>query len=272
MTFKHFTAGRQEEVVSMIHVHSSVVIGDSVISIIGDQLGIPSQAMDPFSARPALTAETPRQPHPSRRAALTNALGLALSDNSRTPNFLFTHEDREEEERVAHVNRVTFAMFLIAAVFCVGLFIHLGRVSHQKQAEIEKLNDTLQSSPLVNETLVAQLAGRVQQQQQLLKERTGSLASVAVLGELSHLTPPNVRLVGVSAKLKGSDGKGKERALTLEGIVRGDPQTVEASLAGFVKKLSGSPILRNPQVQSSGFKSFQGEGEVLHFVVKLELN
>ncbi|MCU0586900.1 MAG: hypothetical protein MUF52_01985 [Syntrophobacteraceae bacterium] len=272
MTFKHFTAGKQDEVITMIHVHSSVVIGGLVISMIGDQLGIASEAVDPFLSGRTVTVETHGQPPPSPRAAMTTALGLAMSDNSRTPNFLFTHEDREEEARVIRINRATFTVFLILAIFCMTVFVHLGNLSRQKRAEIARLNDSLQSSPLVNETLVAQLASRVQQRQLLLKEGIGSLASVAVLGELSHLTPPNVRLMGVSANLKGSDGKDKGRSLTLEGIVRGDPRAVEASLAGYVKKLSGSPILRNPQVQNSSFKSFQGEGEVLHFVLRLELS
>lgn len=272
MTFKHFSAANQDEVVSEILVHSPVVVGQAVVSMIGAQLGVTCKAIDPLSVGALPVAQGPGMPSSSQTGTLTTALGLALSDKSRTPNFLFSPEDREEELKVTAVNRAVFAVFLALVTLCLGIFLYQGRISSQKQKVIAELNSTFRSTPLVNETLVAQLVGKVRQRQQLLKERTGSLAGVAILGELSHVTPANVRFMSIVVNLKGADSKGKERALILDGIVRGDPRTAEASLAGFVKKLSGSPILGNPQVQGSRFQSFQGEGEVLHFILKLEIS
>lgn len=271
MTFKHFTSANPDQVVAEILVHSSVVIGQSVISMIGEQLGVASKALDPLSACTMLTTPMAGAPSLSQSGALTTALGLALSDNSRTPNFLFTPEDREEQAKVARINSTIFAVFLISILVCSGVFLYQKELTKRKEQAIAELNNTFQSSPVVNETLIAQLVGKVQQQQQFLKDRTASLAGIALLGELSQMTPSNVRLLSITVNLKGTEGKGKERTLLMEGIARGDPQAAESSLAGLVKKLSGSPLLRNPEVQSSSLKSFQGEGDVLHFVLKLEV-
>jgi hypothetical protein len=139
-----------------------------------------------------------------------------------------------------------------------------------------------QYNPQVNQNLIMQIAAKVKSEQLILRGEAEELLGIAVLSELSALTPDNIRLVSITADLgrvpeaPGKDGnsgqkKNVPKSLVIDGIVQGDSQTVEASLARYLMRLGSSPVFVNPAVHSSNLEAYQEVGEVLHFVLKMGL-
>jgi hypothetical protein len=121
-------------------------------------------------------------------------------------------------------------------------------------------------------------------------ERSSRLLGTAVIGELVSLTPPNVRLLSVRAVLEGKPDEREKnsgsaagtkdsaeaknevkKGLVLEGIVTGRRDAQEASLAGYVMKLSASRLFMHPVVSSNAIESYVDDGEVLRFSLQIGL-
>ena len=96
---------------------------------------------------------------------------------------------------------------------------------------------------------------------------------MAVINELTALTPPEIRLVRITANLgeagssKGSDPK---QMLSLEGVVLGDRLTFESLLAGYIVELKSSPLFKTTRIGDKSFQ-FVDRQEVLVFSATLEL-
>jgi hypothetical protein len=87
------------------------------------------------------------------------------------------------------------------------------------------------------------------------------------------LTPPNVRLLSLTAQL-GDDPamkkSAKNRGLVLSGVVRGDRMTLESTLAGYLMELKNSPLFDKPTISKKSFEHYEGV-EVLKFTAQLKL-
>jgi hypothetical protein len=243
--------------------------------------------MDPFDPGTDFWEDTSPPSSLSDRLAYTAALGLALSSNSRTPNLIYTYRDKELEARVASINRGVFIAFMLTISLLSAFYLWQGRMMESNQRKLADLEQQLaQYKPLVDQNLVVQTASKVKAQNQVLKEQCKDYLAVAVLSDLSALTPSNIRLTGVVMDLgraqpdttKGQQkSQGKEQAqgsgksVVVEGVVVGDRQSMEASLAQYLMKLGGSPIFVDPGVHSSVVESYDEEGEVLRFTLKMGL-
>ena len=96
---------------------------------------------------------------------------------------------------------------------------------------------------------------------------------MAVIGELSRVTPENIRLLNIESNfgpLSVTGDKDGEKTLVLEGIVFGHYHTLEASLAAYLMKLENSPVMGKPRFHKSSLESLEGK-DVLHFTVQMNL-
>jgi hypothetical protein len=66
-------------------------------------------------------------------------------------------------------------------------------------------------------------------------------------------------------------GEKPGKVVIVEGIVSGERKALETTLALYVMKLASSPLFLKPVVQSSKIHAYEGYGEVLRFVMKMEL-
>ena len=96
---------------------------------------------------------------------------------------------------------------------------------------------------------------------------------LAVIEEITELTPPNVRLLSLSVQLGDDPAKQKSeksRDLILSGLVWGDRLTLESTLAGYLMELNNSLLFEKPTISKKSFERFEGE-EVLRFTARLKL-
>lgn len=275
-TFEHYTITLGNESVGKIYISGGISAYRPFIDYIGGQLGIDREIIDPLDPAAAPLLDDTALPGPvSSGSPFALAVGLALSDNSRTPNLVFTYKAKEKGASITRINRSIFAGFMLSMVVCLGVFIWQGRVTDQKKASIAGLRQQLaQYSPRLNRDFVLQMADSVKERQQNLKENSKRYLAVAVMSELSALTPTNVRLLSVKAglgSLPEDEGKGAEKTFVVDGIILGERQMLEASLVRYMMSLESSPIFSTPMVHQSALESWYGKGEVLHFTLELEL-
>ena len=275
-TFEHYTITLGNESVGKIYIYGGISAYRPFIDYIGGQLGIDREIIDPLDPAAAPLLDDTALPGPvSSGSPFALAVGLALSDNSRTPNLVFTYKDKEKGTSITRINRTIFAGFMLFMLVCLGVFIWQGRVTDQKKASIAGLQQQLvQYSPRLNQDFILQMADSVKEHQRNLKENSKRYLAVAVMSELSALTPTNVRLLSVKAglgSLTKDEGKSAEKSFVVDGIILGERQMLEASLVRYMMSLESSPIFSTPMVHQSALESWYGKGEVLHFTLELEL-
>lgn len=283
-TVFHYHCGPGKgEPIQKLFVSGPVIPGKALINHLSQNLGVRMVTVDLLNpANPFLSRVRP-PPSRAERARYTPALGLALSANTRTPNMLCPFAAKARQAAVTRLNRVLLWAF--GAVFFIlgGLFLWQDHARNQKSAELTRLQEELaQLTPVANAGLVTELASKVKAQQRLLKSKAEKYLSLAVLSELSGLTPDTIRLLSITADfgglpeaatrdLGGGQIKSLSRSLILEGIVEGDSLTAEASLAHYLMRLGASPLFVDPAVHQSALEISQEVGEVLHFFLRMGL-
>ena len=275
-TFEHYTVTLGNESVGKVYISGAINTYTPLVDYIGDQLGVDTNLFDPLDPAgiPFLGAVTPPE-SVTERTPFVPAVGLALSDNTHTPNLIFTHKDKEKQASITRINRGIFAAFILFAAICLGIFWHLENSIDQKKATIAQLQQEMaQYSPRVDQTLILQMAAKAKKNQQSLKENSKKFLAMAVVGELSTLTPSNIRLLSIRAYLGNvieDKNKEAEKNLVVDGIILGDYRRLEAFLARYMMRLKSSPIFSSPVIQKSALEHYDEEGKVLHFTLKLKL-
>ncbi|HYA15221.1 MAG TPA: pilus assembly protein PilM [Syntrophales bacterium] len=283
-TFEHFRVNLNYERVDKIYISSAMDISKRIIEYIGDQLAIKSDLPDPLILKLPFTVKSMEQLSASERIALTPALGLALSDNAYTPNLMFRFKDKERAANIGRANRIIVTVFIIVTFLSSGFYIYQTREAREKEAQIAGLERQLsQNVPRIDQSLISQIAADAAKREQVYKEYSDKYLGMAVISELSLLTPANIRLVNLRAhvgtvpsgkgsvkELKKETAKEELKHVVLEGVVLGDRKTLESSLAGYVMKLEASPIFRQVSVQKNNIEPFK-KTEILYFVIDMQI-
>ncbi len=290
-TLEHHSAGPAGEKVELIYIASEAGHWERLFQYIGAQLGLRRQTLDPMGREvpwkngKAIGSEEERMP-------FTATVGLALSETGRTPNLIFNYRDRAERATVARIDRGIFSAFLVSIVVLAGIFFWQMHLSSWKVAEIAHLLKQLyEYGPPIEEPTIMDVEAKIKKEQLALKEWSDTFLGIAVIGDLAALTPSNVKLLGIKATLEdkpegraakaapAAQAKGpaqdkkdeSPRNLVVEGIVVGARETLESSLAGYLMKLSRSPLFVNPTVNPSAVEPYPEGGEMLRFSLRTSL-
>lgn len=262
-----------------------------LVDYIGDQLGIESGIMDVLSMdNPSVYDITPPS-SVSERVAFAPAVGLALSDNSRTPNLIFTYKAKEKMVKVTRVNRVIMMGILLFTLMGTGAFYWQLHLADQKKATYESLRRELDRyNPRIDKNFILQIATKVKQEQGVTRSYSDRYLGMAVISELSTLTPSHIRLLklrtdmmplsaannpAVTPKKEPAKEVEKVRSVEVEGIVLGDRAKLESLLSSYVLKLQSSPLFKETKVQKTTVESYymnKGQSEVLRFNMTLKIS
>lgn len=270
-TFQHFSATFHGESVSKIYTSGKMDLSGGLADYIAKQLGIPAEVINPFEPDILFATGIPASPRMSVTEKLSFAptVGLALSDNDRTPNFIYTYKEKSKKIIVSKFDRAVFVTFLAIISVCIGISLWQNRQSEEKNQKLMQLQQQLELfRPEPDKDLISNMATKVALKRQGFRKYSQRYRGMAAISEISALTPSNVSLLTSSISFPdGSEGKG---TMILEGIVQGRRRILEAALAGYVLKLAGSPLFEQPSVKQSVIES-ENEKEVLHFTVQIEM-
>jgi Tfp pilus assembly PilM family ATPase len=276
-TLEYYTSTMGFEKVERIYVSSSMSIYEPIVHYISEQLGVRSEIFDPFkqhAAHPALEGLSP-----SGRMFLSPALGLSLSDNLHTPNFIFTYKQKNREIYIRTLNKSIFAAFGLALVVCLATLAYQvveAKVSGNKIAQLEK--DISRYNPLLTNETIEKMAAQLSARRQISSKYAERYTQLAVIGEISDLTPANIGLMNIKITLADPAAKEKpEKAqqtlnegIVLEGVISGNRNMLDSLLTQYVMKLEYSPILRQVSVTKSTIIKFN-KSEVLQFTLNARI-
>jgi len=277
-TFEHYWSNRKDEKIDKIYISSAMNISRLIVEYIGEQLDMVSDLLDPLHLKMPQTLMG--DINVSERLAFTPALGLAISDNAYTPNMIFRFKEKEKAAVIEGVNRVIFAIFIVIIFIAAGIFFYQVQESRQKKETIAGLEKQLaQHTPRIDQNVVSQIVANYRSEYQISKEYSERYLGLAIVSEISSLTPQNIRLLSLKTNL-GAPPSGKEPAketkkdelknVLLEGVILGDRRSMESSLAGYIMKLDASPMFHRISIKKNSIEPFK-KNEALHFIIDLKI-
>jgi Tfp pilus assembly PilM family ATPase len=266
-TFEHFTSTLGSDRVEKIYISSVMPVSKAMVDYCGAQLGIECGVFDPLEQ----VLETSSF---DERNSFIPALGMSLSDNAYTPNFLHSFKDKKKAAYVVKFNKAVLTGLILSLLACSAAFAYEWLDIGHKKAELAGLELQLQkNSPLVTKETFLQLTAAAKQKQQHYAELSKRYRPMALIGELSHLTTEPVSLTALSADLE-DDAKGDavkaESTAVVEGIVTGNENMLQTLLASYVIKLRASPMFSEVNVSTSKIESSK-QGAFLTFALNLKV-
>ena len=273
-TLSHYYLHFNKERISKVYVSGQMSVYERLFIFMKEQLDIPIDTMNPFSAKLNYLGIAAIPETLTEKEAFAPAIGMALSNNSLTPNFIYTYKDKQRFENTRRVNRGIFAGILFFLAVCFGLFLWGNNLIDQKKMELAKLQTEIeQFKPLVNKKLIVNLASKTQNKRKAIQQLGEKYKGIAVINEISSITPSDIRLLSISANMgqkKPTNGIQANQQIEMEGIVMGNRLTFDSILAGYIVKLKGSPMFGTPSIENKSFK-YLDQKEVLLFSAKLDL-
>lgn len=273
-TFEHYASNFYNERVEKIYISSGIRPHSRLIDYIGDQLDLPRETFDPFSTDTQFLGKVSEPASDAERGSYAPAMGMALSDNSHTPNFLFTFKEKAKVAKSRLLNKAITICFYILAAGCFGFYYFQGLALDKKNNDVTHLKNELNAfKTRVDQELIINLVEKTKKKNEEFREFSRKYLGIVVLSEISNLTPSNIRLISISAQLSGNpleEDADLQKNLSLEGIILGNRMVMETALAGYLIKLSDSPLFEGPVIKSKEMGFFY-DREVLRFVAQLQL-
>ncbi|TVM17285.1 hypothetical protein DPQ33_08855 [Oceanidesulfovibrio indonesiensis] len=289
-TFEYHTTTMGKERVEKIFFSGEITTNRMLMEFIHTQLGITSHLLDPLS--PEYVGPGALGPvTESERLEYNLVLALALSDNAITPNLLFTYKAKEKERQVRRLDNAIMASAGIVIVILFGIYLWQQTVIGAKQSEIAGLQVQLNRyQPQVDRNLLIQWAQKVNQKNIDLKRASRMYEGLSVVSELARLTPPGIKIADMQLDLGPGESEGgqeqqeqrgrrarsaqreePERVLILDAVILGDSDAFDTMLTSYLIKLENSRLFKTPVIHKRVVEDFATSGEVLHFVIHINL-
>ena len=270
-TNQHYTLKIGAATVRRMYISGQLAEYPVLVNYIGTQVGLPIGVIDPF---PEGEASVPRPETMSVRGAFLPAVGMALSQQYQTPNFIFTYRHKDRQRYQLRFNRLTLCVFLVLMVACGGLLVWQDQRLGIQQRLVGQLQTELDSYvPRVERNLLLQVAAKVHAGEKNLNAYALKHLGMAVIGELARHVPPSIRLTNVvvdSVTERAKPLSAAKRMLLIEGMVTGRRVELEPALTDFVMRLGNSPLFTRPTIKQKLFENHQDK-EVLRFSAQIDL-
>lgn len=178
------------------------------------------------------------------RQELIQTIGISVSDPDITPNFLFTRKNKREKQRQKNRTLAAIAVFAALAVFLGAALFWQDRIlaGQEREIRIQKQKLAGYGNQLSRADLTA-MSGRITQTGEKYQKYQDRYFGVALLAELSTVTPHRVSLVN----LRANPYSQKEK-IVIKGVVSTDETSQEPVLAGFLFRLEKSPFFNGIRV------------------------
>jgi hypothetical protein len=270
LTLKTSSIGSQK--VEKIYIVSSLNVDDSMMDYMSDQLGTKTEFFDPFKVKK--TGSSVESLSLPEKVLLSPALGFALSDNSYTPNVIFTYVEKNKEAVASKINKAIFFSFLAVLAVCVVTLIYQRSHLNNLKVEQQKLEKELALyTPLLTKETVQGAVDKLKMQKTMVQQYVQRYLGLAAMEEVSDLTPQNIRLLNFRTAQGNDTSKNDPKApkeagnsIFIEGIIFDKKDNLEPELSKYVLKLGGTQIFSGVTVQKKDITTFK-KNDVLHFTL-----
>jgi Tfp pilus assembly PilM family ATPase len=281
-TIRHFGINFDNARVEKIYISSGVELHPRILDYISDELGLPIEVIDPFAESEHFNPLVAPPESGSLKSSFAPALGMALAQNSTTPNFLHSHKDKRKTSIARNINRGMLAGFLALILACTGIAFWQDQQIRERDFKKAGLQNQLSSFDLrVDKNLILKLVDRIRAQNRSLQGIGNNFLGVAVLGEVANSTPPSVRLLSITTRLGSpaapaptgkAAGKAEppKKVVILDGVIFGDRTTLEADLAAYLMALKNSALFKQTTISKKSLETMDNQ-PVIRFTAQLDL-
>lgn len=245
-TLEYFqTQHKDRTPVTCVYFTGTIAGSPRCVEYLQSQVTLPLQPIDPFDGKKNGTIDFPAEPF--KRQTYATAFGLALSNESYTPNFLHTFKDRQRDQFHQRVNVRIFVFFFILAAVLGGFYAQQRSALTHLRTEKNRAESRLQAErPLLTAADLQNRIASLRHDLKQLEQQIDRQQAIALLATLSELTPETVRLESISASfVPPPAGKSKTAAspwIRLVGAFHGNPAILETELSSYVRTLEASTL------------------------------
>jgi hypothetical protein len=199
---------------------------------------------------------------------------------------MFTCKDKERENSVKRINQAIFSIFLVLVLIGAAAFSYENYLIKQQKTAIAALETQSEGlGPAISREQLTKMASNVGKRRQLSKAYVERYLGMVLISELVALTPANIRFLDLKISLgepgkKAADASSKDKPaetpnpgieeVTVDGLILGERQMFETSVAGYLMTLEASPLFRQVTVQKNNIETYL-KGEALHFILNLKV-
>ena len=282
-TIQYYQSNFDTEPMETVFLGGEIAARGHLFEFISEQLSFKVIAIDPFDT-PELQANTSLPADNADRIAYGPAFGLALEGSQAGINLAHTYKERQNESKHRKV-ATGVTIFLILLTVATAFFYSWQRSQLRSlYAERVNLDRSLSAlGPQLTEAIITEDTAAVRALQDRRRAATKRYEGLALLSEITRLTPEKISLHHVSAAMgspitlldvsaaKGSPIKTAAEAkgtLLLKGIVNGERTSLETSLTIYIARLDQSHLFHAVEVDST--ELVEGSGE-LHLTFTLNV-
>ncbi len=246
--------------------------------LIPDRVNLFSPSQDNVTA---LGVQLPQDA--AERNGIIPALGLALSHNDHTPNFLYTYIERAVEAKTRKVNTGIIAAGLVGLMICAGTWFYFSQVEKgeiEKRTAIETQLAGFKTS--VTQDVLNRKIADAKKQVDTVRQYADDYLSLAVMNEICTLTPENISIETFDADFIEEDAtetpknkraktqEAKKKHVKITGIVSAEFTSLESTLTGFVITLGDSPLFGDIDLNDKKVEQ-KGDSSILKFTAEMEI-
>ena len=276
-TLQYYTSSVGYQKVEKLYVSSSMNAYNPIIIYLNDQLAVKTEFFDPFARHSSYTGADSLTL--SEKISMVPVLGLSVSDNKRTPNALFTYVEKNKELRVTRINRGIFTAFAAALIICLAALVYQAfEMSNLSAKRAQKERELSAYNPVLSTEQISKMAEEVKKYTQGTKKYAQRYLAPAAIGEVSSITPGNIKLINLKVGLPAANPKpaaGKAASdsaedLVVEGVIFGQRDMLQSLLAQYVMKLENSPMFKKVTINKTSYTTFR-KSEILHFTLNAQV-
>jgi type IV pilus assembly protein PilM len=265
-TIEYYQSNFDTEPIETIFLGGEIATQGRLFEFISDQLSTEVIAIDPFDT-PGLNAKTSLPTDRGDRIAYGPAFGLALEARQAGINLGHTFKARQNESKYRKIATAA-SVFTMLLTVVAALFYNWQRLQlkdlNAEQAELKQSLSEL--GPELTEAIITEATEDVKALQEQRRAATRRYESLALLSEITRLTPKKIALLHVSAAMgraitfldvgaeKNSPIKSSAKtkgSLILKGIVSGERTSLETSLTIYIARLDQSHLFHSVEVEST---------------------
>jgi len=217
------------------------------------------------------------------RNTIIPALGIALSEEAHTPNFLYTYLQKNINAKYKKMNLLIAAAALACLIVCIAVW---GGLKSMEKNEITQKtvieNQLAQYNPIVTQALLSKTIAEAKKKSDMINRYAHDFLCLAIINEICSLTPEKIFITSLdssfikddpqkedSAKANKNERK-KKRSVTIKGIVKTEFTDLESTLTGYVIRLGDSPLFGDILLEDKEIEK-KAESTVLKFTADMEI-
>ncbi len=275
MTIEHYSSNYDKRGISKVLISGDIAGHPWIAHRISRHLDLPAEVMDPFDQAPTPGSATIAPETIFDRMAYLPSMGMALSDNATTPNFLFTHEQKSKVKMTNRVNRIAYSVFgLLFAVLVVVFGWQTQAIITVRNEVVPMRKELAAFSPKLDRALVSKFTGDLVGRMKAFSSSTQRYIGVAVLTDVVNRTPQSVSLSNMTIDLgevSTTSMNTAGRFVLINGVVASERNALETTLANYLAGLRSSPLLGQPEMKRQSIE-LVNEQTVLQFTVTVPIN